>query len=183
MKKLAFEYVLYKLIEWYKSAKGQLDNVSFNQSNDLSKLKVIKLHFFVSSVNSNKNSLLALFDNFYAMPYGHVESDLYNSITSLERYTIDTKILKINEEYIYNLDSSFTKLTLGYKNEIDEAIQSLNLENSSLITYSALDLVELSHNYFSWKFAFNNARQSQKYSEPIPSQLIKEEVKYFSLNS
>ena len=76
-KKQAFEYLVFKLVKWYKS--NHNSNI-----NDLSILKVLKLTFFVSAVGTTrdtKDTLLDnVFDNYFAMPYGHVESDIYNSI-------------------------------------------------------------------------------------------------------
>jgi uncharacterized phage-associated protein len=182
MKKLAFEYVVFKLIEWFKTQNQIATDAAFNQANDLTKLKVIKLHFFSSAVNSKSNRLLDLFNNFYAMPYGHVESDIYNTINDLERYSISNNSLTIKPQYIEQLSASFNDFDASYKQEIDTAILNLSAENKTLIKYPALDLVELSHNYFSWKCMFNIARSQDRYSEPIPSQLIKEETKFFALN-
>lgn len=182
MKKQAFEYVIYKLIEWFKTENNIQSNETFNLSNDLTKLKIIKLHFFTSAIDSNKNSLLNLFDNFYAMPFGHVESDLYNSIEQLDRYTITKSSLLIKREYLNNLTNTFNDVSEIYKQEIDTAIEDLKQENSKIIDLQALDLVDISHNYFSWKCMFNIARANNRYSEFIPSKLIKEETKFFALN-
>ena len=66
---VAFEYILYKLNEWYKENNP-------TQENDLSILKAMKLLFFVSVVDTEKH-LLSTFDNFQAWQYGHVEADVY----------------------------------------------------------------------------------------------------------
>lgn len=184
MKKLAFEYVLYKLVDWYKNASSEkiMDYSAFNTSNDLSKLKVIKLHFFVAAIDSRNNSLLETFNNFYAMPYGHVESDIYNDINNLERFSISNSALLIKNDFLKNLHTSFDSLDNYTKKAIDKAIQILGEENKDLITYPALDLVELSHTYFSWKCMYNLARSNNRYSERIPSELIKDEPKFFRLN-
>lgn len=169
-----FEYILFKLLKWHKEINPSKDN-------DLSKLKVIKLHFFVSSVNSSKNTLLKLFDNFYAMPYGHVESEIYNNVNNLNRFIIS----KSNTETIKTglFDNSFEDFDGIYKSEVDEAIELLKKNNPLLINYSALELVDLSHMYFSWQTMFNLARSRNKFSESIPSQLIKDEPKYFFINN
>jgi uncharacterized phage-associated protein len=169
-----FEYILFKLLNWSKE-------INPNRDNDLSKLKVIKLHFFVSSVNSSKNTLLNLFDKFYAMPYGHVESEIYNNVNSLERFTISKSKTEINNSKL--LENSFENLNAEYKLQVDDAIASLKKNNPLLINYSALELVDLSHMYFSWQTMFNLARSRNKFSESIPSQLIKDEPKYFFINN
>lgn len=76
-KELAFEYLMDCFIDWYKSIKN--DN-SFHYS--FTKLKVIKLLFFASAVNANNedHNLLGTFNKFVAMPFGPVESDIYNKM-------------------------------------------------------------------------------------------------------
>lgn len=78
-KTLAFDYFVYQLLNWYKEAYGE--NIV---ENDLSILKVLKLLFFMTAIGAKKeddDSLLDnTFDKFYAMPYGHVEGDIYDSI-------------------------------------------------------------------------------------------------------
>ena len=181
-KKEAFEYVLFKLTEWFKTTHKLGNNMDFNSSNDLSKLKIIKLHFFISAVNSKNNTLLELFNNFYAMPYGHVESDIYKEINVLERFTVSANSLNIKENYIETISNSFPNLDADTKAAVDTAVMVLEKENSDIINLSALDLVDISHTYFSWKYMFNIARVNDRYSEYIPTQLIKDETKYFSLN-
>ncbi len=182
MKKEAFEYVLFKLIEWYNLNNHSLNYLEFNSTNDLSKLKILKLHFFVTTVNAKNNNLLDVFNNFYAMPYGHVESDIYNELSRLERYVVSNRNVIIKDLYLENLNLSFELLESKIKLDIDSAVETLKLKNSELINLSALDLVEISHHYFSWKYTFNHARVSKRFSEPIPVDLIKDEIKYFALN-
>ena len=73
---VAFEYILYKLNEWYKDNNGEKEN-------DLSILKAMKLLFFVSGVDVEKN-LLSTFDNFQAWQYGHVEADVYKEYSKVD---------------------------------------------------------------------------------------------------
>lgn len=177
---LAFEYVLFKLTEWFMKENNLSSYTEFDQSNDLNKLKVIKLHFFVSAVNSNKNHLLGTFDKFYAMPYGHVESDIYNSLDELTHFIIDTKRLLVSDVVV--LDSNcFNALSTEVKTDIDDSISSLKTININLINYNALELVELSHNWFSWQSMYDYARKNHRNSELIPISLIKEENKVFEL--
>lgn len=178
---LAFEYVLLKLTKWFMDENKITSFNEFNKLNDLNKLKVIKLHFFVSAVNSNKNQLLDTFDKFYAMPYGHVESDIYNSLNQLNLFTVNTKNLTIIN--INSLENNcFQTLNQEIRAEIDESISSLILINKGLINYNALELVELSHNWFSWKSMYDYARKNHRNSELIPSSIIMEENKVFELS-
>lgn len=179
-KLLAFEYVLYKLTNWYMK-KNEISNyIDFNTNNNLNKLKVIKLHFFITAINSENNSLLNLFNKFYAMPYGHVESDIYNDLNKLEFFIIDSKQLHIKDPEELNLNS-FSNLNQKHLDEINEAINILELRNPNIINYNALDLVEISHTWFSWISMFSFAKKNNRNSELIPNKLILEESKNFEL--
>jgi uncharacterized phage-associated protein len=177
---IAFEYVLFKLCNWYISENGITNYEQFNQRNDLNKLKVIKLHFFTIAVNSNNNRLLETFNKFYAMPYGHVESDIYNSLNLLTHFTIDTKKLIINNISSIN-ESCFDNIDNELIAQIDESISKIKEINTELINYNALELVDLSHKWFSWQSMFNYARINNRNSELIPSSIIKDENKIFEL--
>ena len=169
---LAFEYFVYQLDNWYKEACGS------DKGNDLSTLKVLKLLFFASAVGTNESSTNTLldkvFNNFYAMPYGHVEGEIYSAIKKKE--TPNVSIGKYSTEII---SSDFQ---LEEKELIDSAINMLKEENFDLIKMSSFDLVELSHSWFSWKYYFNKAKQEKIYSFPIPIDVIKSEEKIFSFS-
>lgn len=172
----AFEFVLFNLIDWYKEKNSIQSNEDFNSTNDLNKLKVIKLHFFVSAVNAKNNKLLSIFDKFYAMPYGHVESDIYNNLNQMKYYKVDIKRLSIIDS-----QPSFDNLNFEIKKEITNAIIELRRVNDDLINYNALQLVELSHKWFSWSSMFSYAKSNLRNSEFIPTRLIQEENKSFEL--
>lgn len=61
-----FEYFVYRLVK-----DCGLENF---KSNDFRYLKINSLLFYSCAVNSD---LLSVFDNWYALPYGHVEKDIY----------------------------------------------------------------------------------------------------------
>lgn len=171
----AFEYLAIKLSEWYRELNH---NLPFER-NDLNKLKILKLHFFVSAVNANesKEGLLRIFNNFYAMPYGHVESDVYSQLNQLESISIDRSGLKFTKilpkHYFDEIENIIP--------EINHSINELKSINIDLINYKALDLVNLSHRWYSWRLVFNYAKQNGSFSAPIPSELIRKEPKFFHL--
>lgn len=171
----AFEYLVIKLSDWYKELNK---NISF-ENNDLNKLKILKLHFFVSAVNANekKEGLLNIFDNFYAMPYGHVESDVYSKINQFESMRIDRSGLAFTKSLPINYFADIEEIIP----EIDQSISNLRSINNDLINYKALDLVNLSHTWYSWRLVFNYAKQNGSFSAPIPSDLIRREPKFFHL--
>lgn len=175
-----FEYVLFELVNWFMNKKNISNYDDFNQNNDLNKLKVIKLHFFVTAIDSNNNNLLEVFDKFFAMPYGHVESDIYNSLGKLNFFTVDVKKLIINDLKTFDEDC-FINVEKEIKNQIKESIEKLKVTSPNIINYNALDLVELSHTWFSWKSMFSFAQSNNRNSEHIPSNIIKDEIKNFEL--
>lgn len=179
-KLLAFEYVLFKLIEWYRIKNSLLNLEDFNSNNNFNKLKVIKLHFFVVAINSEKNTLLDVFNKFYAMPYGHVEGEIYNSLGRMNFFEVDNKMLLIKNTDNLSINN-FSALEETYIYEVNESIEELKVKNPNIINYNALDLVELSHTWFSWKSMYSYAQSNHRRSELIPQQLIKEENKNFEL--
>lgn len=172
-KNQAFEYFVSKLIEWYQEVNGGV------QINDLSTLKVLKLLFFNSAIDAQKGENNTLLDNpfnkFYAMPYGHVESDIYNSIRQEEFQN-----LKIdNSSSIFVNPITFPECEI--RNKIDASISKLKNENVNLINMTSFQLVELSHSWYSWKFYYSKAKKNGSYSELIPNEIIKSELKFYQL--
>jgi len=170
-KTLAFEYFVYKLYEWYENAVGDVND------NDFSTLKVLKLLFFCSAIDTEEKSEETLldnpFDNFYAMPYGHVESDIYNSIRKdeLKYFCID------NKKTIQKETPDFSKLPIELKGKIDSSFERILEENGELFKMSPLELVELSHLWYSWKYYYSKAKQVGSFSAKIPKHIIKSEEK------
>lgn len=163
-----------------------LDKVDNAMNNDFSILKVQKLLFLTVAIDSgkNKNNILInnIFDNFVAMPYGHVESDIYSAIRSDEfkfySITSSKTLIKDSKQF----DVEILELESTKKTSIDLAINTLLLENKSLLNESPFNLVELSHQYRSWRKYFREANLRGVNSIQIPKQEIIDEEKYFHLN-
>jgi uncharacterized phage-associated protein len=173
-----FEYFVHKVYEWQD--KG--DN------NDLSVLKLMKLLFFTTAVNSKKETenvlLNTVFNKYVAMPFGHVESVIYNSIkanSELTFYKLSNKKTEKKSEYTDESFSSFVKsLNSSIIDEIDKSIEALKQKNSKIIHYSAFQLVELSHQWYSWRSKFPKLNDiTGKESFPISTEIIASEDKYF----
>lgn len=173
-KNQAFEYFVSKLLEWYNELNGQ------DKVNDLSTLKVLKLLFFCSAINTKKGQEGTLldypFNNFYAMPYGHVESEIYSDIKANQFPNVEINNSTTN--FINQIDYPDGDI----KTKINDSIERLKLENKNLINMTSFDLVELSHRWYSWRYYFAKAKRNYTYSESIPSEIIKAEEKIFSLN-
>lgn len=170
-----FEYFVQKLLDKYENA----------DKNDLSILKVQKLLFFTTAVDSGKskdNTLIdKVFDNFVAMPFGHVESDVYNAIRnrSLKYFTINESSTIYSDK---TKDIAFDDLNPEFLSAIEDAIDELLNINPDLLYETPFNLVELSHQYKSWKKNYHLAQLNQKNSSPIPKEEIIDEEKFFHLN-
>jgi uncharacterized phage-associated protein len=178
-KYISYEYMLKNFLKWHNEEKGG--------DNDISILKSLKLLFFTTAAmtkNGKKSLLLdTIFTSFSAMPYGHVESRVYDYIKSkrgnLDFYVIDNYCVKVKEGVdINNLD---LEMNVEVKKEIDASIDYLKQANSKLICLSAFELVELSHAWYSWKLYFLKAKQEGSKSINIDADVIKSEDKIFSL--
>lgn len=147
-KNRVFEILVFRLIDWYSNNSSRTSLESFT------KLKLQKLLFLVSAVNAtiDHRGLLRVFDNFYAMPYGPVESDIYNTMI---RDGFDH--ISFLNDYIEIKGQLNTNGFDCEKALIEKAILSLQDINPQLIHYTAAQLVEITHKWTSWKYAFEIA--------------------------
>lgn len=175
-KQIAFEYIIKRCLSWYRDVNG-------DKENDLCTLKLFKLLFFISAVRSNtenKNNLIdSVFNNFYAMPYGHIEYDIYNLCKKLKGelkyFTLSDNKL-VEKENFYKLDS---EIDSDIRKEIDLSISELRIKNSDIINYKPFELINLSHCWYSWKKSYYNARGNNIFSKKIPIDDMKIECKIF----
>lgn len=159
-----FEYIVYRLVEWYKEV---VSNDQEKIDRHFSRLTTLKLLFFVSSIKDEQNDnkdLLDTFDKFYAMQYGPVEADIYTAIvhSKTEKYALGTRKL---EERMPTMD--FNKLDDALINDVDNAIDLLKKKNPQIISYNASRLINISHKWDAWKNAMAVANILGKGSEPM----------------
>ena len=143
-KKETFEYLLTQLLKWGNEITPPVSPYSFTR------LKALKLLFFAAAVkNEDGRDLLDIFNNFYALPNGPVESDIYNYITSdqLSYYTF--------KNFSFNMKNQYSDKVIDdeLKQRINTAVASLRSKNMFLVAYSAERLVLLSHIWQSWQDA------------------------------
>ncbi len=170
----AFEYIISLLVDWLMELTDVDEETALKEFN---KLKLFKLHFFVSAINTEpnhgNNDLLGTFDAFYALPYGPVESYIYNHINELHIFSVSNQgISRINHDdhlYFNELD------TLSIRN----AVNTLRERNENLVTYSAFELVELSHQWPVWRVLYDQALKQGRKSIPMPTPLIRASSKKF----
>lgn len=172
MKIPLFEYFLLRLVHW-SCDYYQIKIKDFNEhhKNDLSKLKVFKLHFFACSTDEKALDIFS----FKALPYGHVESEVYSKLAELKYSRVTNKKLEIIDiRGFQNQKPSSFEL-------IDQIVVNLRKENNDLISYDPFELVDLSHRWFSWRYMYKLAREEKSFSKPIFKNLIVREEKYYSL--
>lgn len=171
-----FEYLVKKFIDWYEEVSTNKD-ISYAA---FTRLKLQKLLFLSSAINASKDNpdLLSVFDNFYAMQYGPVESDIYNAMMNDEftKLSFSERYMKVKEDITHilqELDEDIVKM-------IDEAIYQLRLQNDQLIEYPAFQLVEITHKWKSWQNAIDIAVVLNNGSERMLVDNICRDTKYFA---
>lgn len=177
---LYFDYFISGIIlRQYKNSGLNLQNIIRENIVycGLNKLKLLKLLFFVSVLKVDNQYLLDdIFDNFYAMPYGPVESDIYDLLPNLPNYVVANNGLSLKEGADLNYSDKDNDVL--YK-RIDKCIDTLYDINPYLFQMPTFDLVELSHKADSWRIIFAEAQKRGKYSLRMPNNIIKETTVYF----
>lgn len=174
-----FEFIVHKLKDWFMEKNNIFSLEDFNRKNDFSVLKLIKLHFLVSTIDSAKNDNLLNEFTFYAMPYGPVETDIYSRIKDNPNFTsfsVDNfKSNFRNDNYIGNWEN------INLISTIDQSILKLRDIDDNLINADAGSLVELTHKWNSWKSTYLEARKNGFYSKEIKNENIVNDNKYLSV--
>lgn len=135
----AFDYMLQQFDKWRKDY-FESQNIPVKP---LSRLIVLKLLFLTAAPKTNKGKdLLDIFNNFYALPYGPVESDIYNAIqeNKLPSYHIKERSVEKKAQQSYN---SQDPLII----RINAAINELKDINPFIISLSSFELVEITHKW------------------------------------
>ena len=168
LKSQIFEYIAYRLHQWY---------IENNLDGKLNIMKLMRLLFLISGVDVDNN----LFDifRFQAWQYGHVEADLYNQYSQKKG---DFNYLEISRERTILKEKAFTMLNESnylpkqLKSKIDDNIEKLKEKNKELINYPAFELVNLSHAYHSWDIYYNKLKKP--YTD-MDKSIIINEPKYY----
>lgn len=175
-----FDYFISQIIfRQFNDNKSDLDFIIRSNIDKcgLNKLKLLKLLFFVSVLKVDDKYLLDdIFDNFYAMPYGPVESDVYDNISNLTNYIVGDRDISLKE----NADFTYPqKASDALYSRIDKCVNALYDRNQALFNMPTFDLVELTHKADSWRIVFAEAQRRGKYSLHMPKEIIKETTVYF----
>ncbi len=153
LKVLCFEYIIHKLVLWYKEI---CPSDEFPVRN-FTRLKAQKLLFFVASVKATENSkaLLDIFDNFYAMQYGPVEIDVYGQMV-LDGMTM-YRFKERNTEVINSDSAIFNAISQKTRNLLDDSIKELRKKNPKIVSLTASQLIGISHKWTCWNVAISCA--------------------------
>lgn len=171
-KKQAFEYLLTQMLIWGKEMTPAVPMLSFTR------LKALKMLFFSAAVKNSKGcDLLDVFDNFYALPNGPVESDIYNCITSDQLTFYTFRDFSFNTKMQYNDEGLSDQL----KERIRIAVEALRQKNDKIVTYNAEQLVALSHTWVAWQDSIFIARALGKGSYPMDTEKIRNYSQIFTI--
>lgn len=177
-KVLCFEYIVFQLLKWHLSLHPKDSNFS-----SFTRLKVLKLLFFVSAIHKDneQQDLLDIFDKFYAMQHGPVESDIYNAMIqeSLIYYSFKSRVISFQRQHIDATD--FNELPENLQLRLEQAVELLQQTNETIIDYSASQLVELSHKWDCWRLSMHLAQILAKGSELMDVNLIRNNNQYYSI--
>lgn len=168
----AFEYLLTQMLQWGGEMKPEVPVLSFTR------LKALKLLFFAAAVkNETGEDLLDVFDNFYALPNGPVESDIYNYITSDQLTYYTFKDFSFGTKQQYDEEGLSDEL----KNRIKSAVSALKQKNDKIVTYNAEHLVALSHIWLAWQDSIQIAKALGKGSFPMDIDKIRNNSQIFTI--
>lgn len=149
-KNVAFSFLIQKFIEWY-----QVQTPDQEYTNKFTKLFLLKMLFLVAAVKTDEgDDLLDIFDNFHALPYGPVESDIYNTITRDEilNYSITDRKL------VEKIRQSQLSIPADLKSQLEKSLEKLKIKNDKLITLKPFELVDITHKWESWDKTFKYAK-------------------------
>ena len=170
----AFDYML-QLFEKWRDSHEELKNEPF------SKLKAMKLLFLAAAPKKDGgDDLLDIFDNFYAMPYGPVESDVYNAMREdkLPSFSVKYRSIEPREgAEPYNAKRYNDK----FYHRVRNAVNDLKKKNEKLVLLNAFELVEITHRWSSWNRAMDFAEFMKQLSAKMPTDSIRDSSKIFDL--
>lgn len=170
----AFDYMLQLFEEWR-------DNHETIKGKPFPKLTAMKLLFLAAAPKEEGgDDLLDIFDNFYAMPYGPVEIDVYNAIQEdkLPSFSVKYRSIEPREgAEPYNAKRYNDK----FYHRVRNALNDLKEKNEKLVLLNAFELVEITHRWSSWNRAMDFAEFMKQLSAKMSIDSIRDSSKIFDL--
>lgn len=141
-----FEYVVYKLDQWYKETHEGL-------TLQITKLRLQKILFLLCAVNATKDQkgLLIVFDRFAALPLGPVELDIYEAMKDNQFSHIHFDGDDCRAETLERV--SFEEIDAKNRQLVDDAVVALKAKKRNYLTMPIFDLVDLTHQWSAWQTA------------------------------
>lgn len=147
----AFEYVVLKLRDW---------NEECSCKEELTQLKVMRMLFFVSGVNT-KDHLFDIFDNFQAWQYGHNEGDIYKALRENKGEFSCFRLHISGITFYRECEDAFLQTVPAWvKTKIDTAVDALKSGNKGLICCDAFVLLDIDRSYVSYDAYYNKWKES-----------------------
>ena len=152
-KNLVFEYLVFRLNEWKLKLEKEKIKVPV-----FTKLRLQKILFLICAwkAESTNRKLLKIFNQFYALPYGPVEMDIYEAMKNRIYFQY---INFDGNECIYNNleESMFVAVSEECRNLIDEAVDDFSKDHRQYLTMPVFDLVDITHRWSAWKITMDIA--------------------------
>lgn len=152
-KNLIFEYLVFRLNEWKLKLEKEKIKVPV-----FTKLRLQKILFLICAwkAESTNRKLLKIFNQFYALPYGPVEMDIYEAMKN--RISFQYINFDGNECIYNNLEESmFVAVSKECRNLIDEAVDDFSKAHRQYLTMPVFDLVDITHRWSAWKITMDIA--------------------------
>lgn len=160
----AFEYVVLKLRDW---------NEECSCKEELTQLKVMRMLFFVSGVNT-EDHLFDIFDNFQAWQYGHNEGDIYKVLSENKGEFSCFSLQRFKITFHREREDAFLQTVPAWvRVKIDTAVDALKSKNKGLICYDAFILLDIDRDYLSYYTYYN--KWKEPYTKMDKNMLIYED--------
>lgn len=150
---LIFEYLVFRLNEWKLILEKENVNVPA-----FTKLRLQKILFLVCAWKATgaNERLLSVFNNFYALPYGPVEMDIYEAMKnrSFQHICFEGNICICDSL----MSTMFADVSNEHKLYVDETIKYFMKSHFKYLSMPVFDLVELTHKWPVWQIAMQYAK-------------------------
>lgn len=145
-KRNLFEYLVFLLDKWYREGNTETPI-------EFTKLRLQKILFLAAATNAveEEHPLLDVFDRFYALPYGPVELDIYDSMNNNQFQHI-TFVEKVCD--CQNLqETDFEELDETLKACMRKAVDELKTFKLDYLRMPIAELVDITHKWTSWQIS------------------------------
>ncbi len=174
-KLILFEYIVAQLFKWAEAEQIEEPN--------LSKLRLQKILFLLCTISATKDEhpLLEIFNSFYALPYGPVETNIYDAMLydEFDHIKFIGNDCIISEQKVRDIETSH--INNETKGIVIQAIEKLKEQDTNYLTIPVFDLVQITHRWTVWQNAMSIAEILGGKSQKMPTEkILKSQIKVFS---